>query len=196
MVMYCTFFFKCSSNFKFYFCSKIGNFNVGGFINQLIKKGLCSDHRFTSTAECCKFFTTLQLINYAVSFSWWDGHHLCLSTMCENQRIRGWFTGWNRCTPSIFEIYLEFCKFEAPRPVVPPNVVDPTPESVSTFLHGLIVCPLTNFTHNRVSAAKIFPHPAFSWADISLNPRYSLSDHQYLVLFLACIVGLPREIVM
>jgi hypothetical protein len=30
---------------------------------------------------------------------------------------------------------------------------------------------------DRVSAAKIFPHSAFSWVDISPNPRYSLSDH-------------------
>jgi hypothetical protein len=46
---------------------------------------------------------------------------------------------------------------------------------------------------DRVSAAKIFPHSAFSRADISptcLNPRCRLSNHpvcQYLVLFLACV---------
>jgi hypothetical protein len=41
-------------------------------------------------------------------------------------------------------------------------------------------------------AAKIFPHSAFSRADIYLDPRYGC---QYLVLFLARIAGMP-EIVM
>jgi hypothetical protein len=48
---------------------------------------------------------------------------------------------------------------------------------------------------DHVSAAKIFPQSADSWADISLKPKYSLSDHQFLVLFLAPVAGLP-EIVM
>jgi hypothetical protein len=54
---------------------------------------------------------------------------------------------------------------------------------------------------DRVSAAKIFPHTAFSRTDTSLTSEplmkviKSPSVHQYLVLFLACVAGLP-EIVM
>jgi hypothetical protein len=54
---------------------------------------------------------------------------------------------------------------------------------------------------DHVSAAKIFPHSAFSRADISLtylNPMQAIRSSsvlQYLVLFLACVAGLA-EIMM
>jgi hypothetical protein len=41
---------KKRSQFQFYFFSEIGNFNVGGPVNQLIiKKGLIPDHQSTTS---------------------------------------------------------------------------------------------------------------------------------------------------